>query len=187
MKKFVIPLLACTALAGAVALAAPPHPGTFNVQVNRDDMQRHHAEMCSDMYAHAVGHMAFLAEKLSLTPAQKGAFENWKSVKLAEAKAHSGKCGAMAMPAMDATGSPLEHMAREEEMLKTRLADLEAERPVLTAFYNALSDAQKKDFAMEGGHGLRMMMMRHHRMEHGGDHNMMFMRDGEDGPPPQGE
>src|SRR6476646_7266864 len=115
MQKFVIPLLACTALAGAVAFADPPK--TFDVKVDGPDMQRHHGEMCADMYAHAVGHMALLAERLSLTPAQKGAFENWKGVKLAQARARSAQCGSMAMPEMAAMGSPIEHMAHEEDML----------------------------------------------------------------------
>ena len=63
-------------------------------------------------------------------------------------------------------------MAREEDRLKERLADLEAERPALEAFYNALSPAQKMEMArgaMRDGMDRRMgergrdgMMMRPH-------------------------
>lgn len=149
MKKFVIPLLAATALAGGIAFAAAPkHDGPS--MPGREDMQRHRAEMCSNLYARAVGGMAFLETKLSLTPAQSGAFNAWKNVKLSEAKAQSAKCSTMAMPDRDHMPSPMEHMAREEERLKARLADLQTERPVLAAFYGSLNDTQKHEFVMAG-------------------------------------
>lgn len=41
---------------------------------------------------------------------------------------------------------PAERMAREEDRLKQRLADIEAERPALEALTNALSPTQKDEF-----------------------------------------
>lgn len=191
MKKFGIPLLAATALAGGVAFAAAAKHDGLGMP-GRDDMQRHRTEMCSNLYARAVGGMAFLETKLSLTPEQSGAFNAWKDVKLSEAKAQSAKCSAMAMPDRDHMPSPMEHMAREEERLKARLADLQTERPVLAAFYTSLNDTQKHEFMMAG---MRMPGGFGHGMHGGGMHAGWFghchghmgdpgMGDGDDAAPP---
>jgi hypothetical protein len=195
VKKYLVALLACSALAGGgIALADAPKapdgpPGMHHM--SKEDMQRHRAEMCSDMYAHAVGRLAFVEAKLSLSSAQEGAFDKWKSVKLSEAKEHSVKCASMPMPDMAERHSPLEHMAREEEMLKMRLADLQEERPALTAFYNSLNDTQKRELAM-AGHDMRGGMMQggmeHGRMGHGPmGHGPMDGGPDHDGPPPPPE
>jgi hypothetical protein len=201
MKTFVIPLLATTVLAGGIAVAATAQhtgPGRHNPQ----DMQQHRAEMCSNIYAGAVGRLAFLETKLSLSSSQTGAFNAWKNVKLSEAKEHSAKCSTMAMPDRDHMPSPLDHMAREEQMLKARLASLQSERPALTTLYNSLNDTQKKEFAMAGmrmhgggfggmhhgwfGHRDGGRMGAHGPMGHGpGGPGMMGPQDGgPDGPPP---
>jgi hypothetical protein len=192
VKKYLIALLACSALAGGgIALAdapkaAPDMAGMHHM--SKEDLQRHRAEMCSDMYAHAVGRMAFLETKLSLSPAQEGAFDKWKGVRLSEAKEHSAKCASMPIPDMAERRSPLEHIAREEEMLKMRLADLETERPVLAAFYNSLNDTQKHELAMaaHGMHGGMMHGMGRGRMGHGpmGHGGPMDAGPDRDGPPP---
>ena len=46
----------------------------------------------------------------------------------------------------------MDGMAREEDMLKRRLADLDAERPALATLYNALNQGQR-DGLMEPGGG----------------------------------
>ena len=43
----------------------------------------------------------------------------------------------------------VDRLNNEETMLKQRLADIDAEKPALTAFYGSLSDQQKQEF----GHG----------------------------------
>jgi hypothetical protein len=192
MNKLIVPLLAGTILAGGIAIAATAkHDGPG--MPDRADMQRHHAEMCSNIVAHETGAMAFLETKLALTPAQSGPFNAWKGVKLSEAKAHSAKCSTMAMPDRDHMPSPMVHMAREEEMLKARLADLQAERPVLAAFYNSLNDTQKREFAMaglrmHGGMGMHHGWFGHGHGMMGGDHGPdgHGMHDG-DGPPTEGQ
>jgi hypothetical protein len=193
MKKYIIPLLACTVLAGGIAFAAAPKDRPMHHEFDAADMQKHHAEMCSDIAARETGHMAYLEAKLSLTGAQQSAFENWKSVKLSEARDRGAKCATMKMPDM-ASGpdamrhSPLEHMDREEDMLKHRLADIQAERPALTALYNSLNDTQKRAFAMEGGHGMHGGFGMHGHGGMHGDHGPMGGPgegpDGHDGPPP---
>jgi hypothetical protein len=50
----------------------------------------------------------------------------------------------------------------EETMLKSRLTDINAERPSLTALYASLNPAQKEEFGQGGMHGM-MGMMGHHR------------------------
>ena len=61
----------------------------------------------------------------------------------------------------------VERLNREEVMLKRRLADIEAERPSLTAFYAALNPEQKREFgqaamrAMGGRLHMMMGMMGH--------------------------
>ena len=68
-------------------------------------------------------------------------------------------------------------MGREEDMLKKRLADLDAERPVLTALYNGLTPEQREALSPHHHMMARGMMdrgtMRHRPMEMG------------DRPPPQ--
>jgi len=204
MKKLIIPLLATTMLSGGLAFAAtngsgPGMPG-------KEDRMQHRAEMCSNIVAHETGKLAFLETKLSLSSSQAGAFNAWKSVKLSEAKAHSAKCSTMAMPDRDHPPSPVEGLAREEQMLKQRLADLQTERPALTALYNSLNDTQRKEFAMAGMrmHGEHGGMMghgfgrgHHGPMGHGpggpgemGPHDGgpdMNDGDGPPPPPPQGQ
>jgi hypothetical protein len=190
MKKLIVPLLAGTILAGGIAIAATAkHDGP----PDRADMQRHHAEMCSGIVAHEAGAMAFLETRLALTPAQSGAFNAWKAVKLSEAKGHSAKCSMMAMPDRDHMPSPIDHMALEEEMLKARLADLQTERPVLAAFYSSLNDVQKREFAMagmrmHGGMGVHHGWFGHGHGMMGGDHGMGGPgMDDSAGPPPPGD
>ena len=125
----------------------------------REHMRARLAQMCKDEYAHKVGEMAFLETKLALTPAQAPAFARWKQVTLDIAHKRSGECDARLSKA---GGSMIDRMAREEEMLKTRLANLEAERPALEALYNALTPDQRKELG-RGGMGdhpmMRQMMM----------------------------
>lgn len=139
----------------------------------------HLGQMCKDMYAHKVGEMAFLETKLALTPAQAPLFAHWKQVNLDIAQKHSGECAArigkfeqrMADRAAKKDGkdktaardrfSPVDRMAREEEMLKTRLASIEAERPALEALYNALTPDQRRELGHGGmgGHPMMRHMM----------------------------
>jgi hypothetical protein len=51
-------------------------------------------------------------------------------------------------------------MARQEDMLRHRLTDLQTEQPVLAAFYNTLNEAQKTALLHPGPEA----MMGRHRM-----------------------
>ncbi|HSS14338.1 MAG TPA: hypothetical protein VLL04_10610, partial [Rhizomicrobium sp.] len=47
----------------------------------------------------------------------------------------------------------------EEELLKRRLSDIQAERPALAALYAALTPAQKEEFGEAGSMHMMMGMM----------------------------
>ena len=178
-SRIVLPFIASLALMASAAIAenAPPPGGQMPMHMDRDQMHKHHGQMCQDRYPHAVGNMAYLETKLALTAAQKPLFERWKSVRLASVKAHADKCAAMTRP----EPGIMEHFQMETAMLETRLADLRAEMPALEALVASLSEEQQKTFehaAMEARHeGMEMMghhmrggdrMGRHHG-DHGGD------------------
>jgi hypothetical protein len=184
--KFVVPVLASLAFAGPTALAqeAPQGPMHHRMQMSAEDMSKHHAEMCGDMYAKAVGGMAALEVKLKLTAAQKPLFERWKTVRLSSAKAHSDKCGTMKMPDRDM--SIVDGLKLETTMLEARLADLRAETPSLEALVNALDKDQQetlKRAAIHAMHG-RMEMMHGFMDRHEGMRGMHHMGDGNPPPPP---
>lgn len=184
------------AQAAAPAPDGPPHGmgprGMDHPMPSPAEMAAHFKQMCQDHYARQAGALAYTEARLSLTPAEQGLYARWKDVKLGIAKRRADSCASRERP-KTARNMPsvVDHMAREQEMLKQRLADLDAERPVLEAFYNALSPDQKREFG-------RGAMMEHRRfaggmMEHGMmgremgpgmEHGMMHH--GPMGPPPEG-
>ncbi len=135
--------------------------------------------MCQEHYARKAGALAYTEARLSLTASERPLFERWKQVNLDIARRRADDCGTR-MAAMrdgkmahDATmPTPVERMAREQDRLKKRLADLGAEQPALEALYNALSPEQKREF----GHGGMHMMMQEHRFAGGPEmgHGMMM-------------
>jgi hypothetical protein len=123
--------------------------------------------MCQDQLARQSGQLAYLETKLDLTAAQQPLFQRWKEARLGIARHHADQCAqrperqAQASRGQPNTAGPADRLAREEDRLKQRLADIEAERPALEAFTNALSPEQKMELMrgeMPGG-----MMMRRSR------------------------
>ena len=99
----------------------------------------------------------------ALTAAQTPLFERWKNARLAAARRMKEKCAARMNPDRRAQAlTPVERLAREEAMLKARLADIGAERPALLALYGSLTDQQKARFG-DGARRMAMRMMRHVR------------------------
>jgi hypothetical protein len=160
---------------GDMMMDAPPGEmgGGMNGKMS-EHFKARMAQMCKDMYAHKVGELAFEETRMALTPAQASAFTHWKQVSLDIAKRHSGECEARIgkMEArfaakdgkkMHERPSPVDRMAREEDMLKNRLADLQAERPALEALYNALTPDQRRELGHPGMGGRGMMMGMMHR------------------------
>ena len=132
-----------------VAQNEPPPDG----QPPRDLRRRDPAElaarmktMCQDAYAHQAGDLTYLQTRLQLTASQQSAFQRWSQARLAIAKHHADECAQRPQPERRARGqmpSPADMMGREEDRLKQRLADIEAERPALDALYNTLSPQQR--------------------------------------------
>lgn len=183
------------ALAGApnlgdVTAAPPPDAGApMADRPDMKDMAERRAALCGEIGARAAGRLAYLEARLDLTAAQKPLFERWKDVRLTAAQRIAQKCDSAPKKDMAMRGeprSPVERLAREEEMLKNRLAEIGAERPALAALYGSLTDEQKAKFApgrmamMGRGpmHG-RMGGMRHRMPPPGGPEG------GPDGAPPQ--
>ena len=107
-------------------------------------------QICRDLYAGKVGELAFLEAKLSLDAKQAPLFARWKQASLDIAKQHESDCAGKADRRADLRGhrpNAVDRMSLEEDLLKKRLADIAAERPALTALYNALTPDQKEEFS----------------------------------------
>ncbi len=176
MRKALIPMLASLALCGAatmalvasnaraqanprkpvmVALVAPGKLAQNLPPGDRDamrmptaaDMAARMKQMCEDGYAREVGRMAYLETRLNLTQSQQALFARWKEAKLGIAKRRGADCRQMGASPPGTMTSPVDRMTREEDRLKKRVADIDAERPALTALYNALTPEQRQDLS----------------------------------------
>ncbi|MGZ5929711.1 MAG: Spy/CpxP family protein refolding chaperone [Rhizomicrobium sp.] len=111
-------------------------------------------QMCEDHYAREVGRMAYLEARLNLTQPEQPLFARWKSVKVDIAKRRSAECsqqlGGHGRDLNRKFSNPVERMTGEQDMLKRRLADLDAERPVLAALYGALTPQQREALSPRG-------------------------------------
>ncbi len=198
MRKALIPMLASLALCGAGTLAliasdghaqaSPRKPvmvallGDFLVAQNLPDTppnamgaSRDFApdprQFCDERYAGEVGRMAYLEARLHLTDAEQPLFAHWKDVRLDSAKRQAADCNARTAAPDQDRADPVARMSREEAMLKQRITDLDAERPVFSALYAALAPDQRQTLAPP-----RPMM--------GRDHGPMPPREVGDLPPP---
>jgi hypothetical protein len=158
----------------------PAPPGNRDMRMpSPDEMAAQFKQMCEDRYAREAGRMAYLEARLNLTSSEQPLFTRWKTVKLDIAKRGAADCD-QHMPRLDRkVSTPVERMSREQDMLKKRLADLDAERPVLAALYDALTPKQRE--ALSGGNRV---------MARGGMMDRGMMRQGPMGdhalpPPPQ--
>ena len=190
------------------------------------DMAARLTQMCQDQLARQSGELAYTETKLNLTASEQPLFQRWKDARLGVARRHAEQCASRisqrlaqrqtnqgqngqnnsAKPRTAANRpGPAERMAREEDRLKQRLADIDAERPALEAFTNALSPQQKMELERGGmgQHGPRGMMMGHSRfaeamgprgpmgpmgrgpMDRGPMGRPPMPLDGADAPPPQ--
>ena len=131
------------------------------------DIAQRRKDRCEDGYARQAGRVAYLETRLGLTSAQQPLFVAFKSVRLDIAKRHADECAVRAADQSSQDASPVDRMSRMEEMLKKRIADLDQERPVFTALYNALTPDQRKALAPYRHRLIRGSMGRRHRMERG--------------------
>lgn len=152
-KSFLAALSVAALCAPAFAATAPDVAGPQAWhKPTTEQMAAWHAQMCKDRYARRAGRMAYLEAALSITDAQRGAFDQWRNLELSAAKAHSDACLAHKAPMMDGhQPSIVERQAMMEKRLQDRLAGLQAERPALEALYASLTPEQKKLFDHMGG------------------------------------
>ena len=164
------PVMAALVTPGAMlAQNSPASPGARDMRMpGSADMAGPLKRMCEDGYAREVGRMAYLEARLKLTPAEQPLFARWKDVTLDIAKHRSADCAQQVAQRDRKEPSLVDRMGREEDMLKRRITDLDAERPVLAALYNALSPDQREELGS-----------RHHMMAGG----MMMNRGGFGRPP----
>ena len=141
-------------------------------QRSLEDIAARMKQMCNDGYARQAAQLTYLETSLQLTAAERPLFQRWKDAKLTVAHRDADNCAQRPVPQRSANAdrqapNPGTMMARQEDRLKQRLADIETERPALEAFYEALSPAQKMEMiraATPGGMGRGGrggMMMRH--------------------------
>jgi hypothetical protein len=198
-NRMFVPFVAAAMLCAPAALAenAPPPPAgqagpmAPGKPMNKDDMAKMHARMCTDGYARAAGELTTVEIRLQLTAKQKPLFERWKAVKLTSAKTHADACAAMKLPDMDKAKdkapSLAEGLKMEEKHLQARLDELKAEQPALAALEAVLTDEQKgallpHDGPHDGPHGDGPMGGHHAEGPHGGP--MGGPPDGAGAPPP---
>ena len=183
-KPVMVALVAPNDLAAAAPRAmqaAPSSEMTGPPPEAMRDRAAHREQFCKDMYARRVGELAYFEAKLSLSSAQAPLFDRWKQSSLDVAKRQSGECSTGESHAKNGKMPTLiDRMARREDRLKRRLADLESERPALEALYNSLSPQQRTELS----HGIERLemargMMGRHMMGH---RMMMGMMGGPRGP-----
>jgi len=114
----------------------------------------HRAEKCNGRYAETVGKLSYVETRLALSDKQKPLFDRWKNARMTQAKEHEDRCVTHVAKNRSARPTPVERMARQEERLKMRLAQMEAEKPAFTALYASLTPEQQEVFSHLGGqHG----------------------------------
>ena len=168
-------------------MAAPPAEGGPQPGMRDGTVRRE--QICRDLYAGKVGELAFLEAKLSLDAKQAPLFTRWKQASLDIAKQHEADCAGKTTRHAGLRGQRptlVDRMALEEDLLKRRLSDIQAERPALAALYGALTPAQKEELGRGDMHqmaGRMHLMLGMMERPHG---NMGFMRQrpGPNGPPP---
>ena len=141
--------------------AAPPaEDGQQTNMIYRMTPETGPGRICKDLYARKAGELAFLEAKLSLDAKQAPLFARWKQASLDIARQHESDCAGKARTSLRGPrASVLDRMTLEEDQLKRRLSDIQAERPTLTALYTSLTPAQKEEFGRGGMHGGRFHMM----------------------------
>ena len=154
MRKIVLPMAAVLTLCGAATalIATTAHaeqPGVRKPMMiaqagppRGQEMDRERQPSCSDITADKTEEMRWLESRLSLTANQAPLFSRWRQVAMDIARRHQAECIAHQRNA-SRPPSLLDGIAEEEAMLRGRLTDLQAERPVLEAFYRSLTPGQR--------------------------------------------
>ena len=135
------------------APGTPGTPGAPGAERGRGEPRMSPRAVCQDMVARRIGDRAYVKARLELKPEQMAA---WNAFEKAADEASSKSMARCATLPTERKDRPdyLQRVTMEEEMLKARLATLEAVKPSLTALYNVLTAEQKAVF--DRPHGLAM-------------------------------
>ena len=120
-------------------------------------------DMCAEQVARRIGNRAYLKARLDLKPEQMSLWNNFE--KAANEASAKDKARCATLPAEVKTPPTyMERMTMREDMMKARLASLEAVKPSLQALYAALTPEQKAIFdkPMRMGMGMGGMHRPHH-------------------------
>lgn len=153
-------------------------PAGRRAPMSADQITERRQAMCEDRADRLAGQLAYLEVRLDLTAGQRPAFNRWRDTRLAAAQRQARACAERPLPGRGPNATrpnPVEQMARQEEVLRQRLADLSVQRPALEALYNSLSAEQREKFRPAAGPGMgrggmrqRNVMMRDRLIQRGG-------------------
>jgi hypothetical protein len=117
-------------------------------------------EMCVEHVARRIGNRAYLKARLDLTAQQLPLWNSFEKAADEASAKDKARCAALPTEMKTAPTYP-ERMNMREEMMKARIASLEATKPSLQALYASLTPEQKAIFdkPMRGMRG----MGGHHR------------------------
>ena len=102
-------------------------------------------DMCTEQVARRIGNRAYLKARLDLKPEQMTLWTNFE--RAADEASAKDKAHCATLPAEIKTPPTyMERLTMREEMMKARLAALEAVKPSLQALYAALTPEQKAIF-----------------------------------------
>jgi len=119
-------------------------------------------DMCAEQVARRIGNRAYLKARLDLKPEQMTLWNNFE--KAADEASAKDKARCASLPTEIKTPpSYMERMTMREEMMKARLAALEAVKPSLQALYAALTPEQKAIFDKPMRMGMGGMQHHHGR------------------------
>ncbi len=158
MKKLSYALCAIVplALGSAVWAAQPNAPETGAPPAagehHHGDRAAWHKDMCTDQYARAAAHLAYVQAKLGLSEQQAAAFDKWRQAFLDQSAKQRAACLETA-PKGGSRPTLLDHEAHMEKMLAMKLQTLQATRPALQTLYESLTTEQKAIFE----HAMRHM------------------------------
>ncbi|MFZ2468231.1 MAG: Spy/CpxP family protein refolding chaperone, partial [Parvibaculum sedimenti] len=111
----------------------PPRPAAA-------DMQKFAKERCSEHSARIAGGLAYLEARLKPTAAQLPAWNKWRDITLANAKAAEQACSERPFPTKGKDGAPtiIERRAFMVKMLTLKLDAIKASQPALETLYQSL-------------------------------------------------
>lgn len=118
---------------------SPPAGGLIHAKADRTFTPK---AMCQDGLARRVGNRAYIKARLELKPDQMAAWNAFE--KAADDASAKERARCAALPAeMKEMPNYVDRLTMREDMMKARLASIEAVKPTLLALYNVLSPDQK--------------------------------------------